>query len=276
MKDYYEILGVDKTSTKKDIKKAYKSLAVKYHPDRTQGNKELEEKFKEIKKAYETLSDDKKRSEYDFMGNRSQQSGGNPYQNHGFGGFGDFGGFRSSQSHKDFQDIFGSDDIQDLFRNIKREHNQQQGKTGSVSQTITLEQAINGGEITLQDPNGKKYNITIPANTKDGTKLRFSPSKHEQVIVSLKIGLADGESINGDDVTIKRNVDVFTLMLGGEAIIEFFGKKIKAKIKECTQNGTKLRIPKQGFNDGNLFVSLNAELPTSLSDEEKELFRTLR
>lgn len=268
MENYYNILGVSKDATKKDIKKAYKSLAMKYHPDRTQGDKTLEDKFKQIKKAYEVLSDDQLRQQYDFSGTHSKQ--GNPYTNSGFGGFG-------GQQSQSFEDIFGGrgfgSDIFEEFRRGNRGQRPKQEATPTNKQFISLKTALKGGDVEIKDPNGRVYKISIPANTQDGKKIRIKPTENETIIVELKIKTKPEESIQGDNVTIKHDVDVFTLLVGGESIFDLFGKNIKIKIKECSQNGSKLKIAKQGFNDGDLFIQLNAKIPESISEEQKEILQ---
>jgi len=176
-RDYYEVLGVSKDASERDIKKAYKRLAMKYHPDRTAGDKELETKFKEVKEAYEILTDDQKRQMYDQYGHAAFEQGGG-------GGHGGFGG-----GHGDFGDVFG-----DVFGDIfgggggRRQSRQQRGSDLRYNMDLTLEEAVRGKEVEIKVPTWVSCDPCDGSGAKAGSKPKTCTTCHGAGQVQMRQG----------------------------------------------------------------------------------------
>jgi len=304
-KDYYKILGVDKNATQDEIKKAYRKLALKYHPDRNPDDKAAEEKFKEATEANEVLSDPEKRKKYDTLGSNWKQyeragfgqGGGNP-----FSGFGSQGG-RSYQYHGDFEDVFNnlggfSDFFNSFFggggggfgRQANRQRTTHVPKGVSVEATlnISLYEAFHGSEKYIS-VNGKRIKIKIPKGATDGKKLRLkgqgqpSPMGGEKgdLIITLKLAEDNTYERDGNDIYVNLDVDLMTAILGGEKTITTIdGKKINIKIKEGTDSGKTLRLKGYGMPNtsgkrGDLFVRVFIKVPKNLSKLEKDKLKKL-
>lgn len=298
-KDYYKILGVSKKASKEEIKKAYRKLARKYHPDVNPNDKISEQKFKEINEANEVLSDPKKREKYDAYGSdwakvtdeqheawnksggyrRQQYSTGGSAQAFDMGDFSDFfrsmfgGGF--SASGGGFQHSYS--------RSMK-------GQDYTAEMHLSLRMAYHESKHTL-NVNGKKIRITIPPGIKDGQVLKLkgkgapgaNGGAHGDLFIKILLDPDVQFERKGDDLYTTHALDLYTAILGGETIIETLSGKIKMKIKEGTQNGTVLRLKGKGFphykksgHYGDLYVRINVKLPVKLSKKEKELFEKLK
>ena len=304
-KDYYKILGVDKSATKEEISKAFRKLALKYHPDKNPNNKAAEEKFKEITEAHEVLSDPEKRKKYDTLG-----ANWNQYQTSG-GGFEDFfsqfggrrGGGTTFEYSGDFGDMFGgSSGFSDFFDSLfgqrggrgtdfyGAQRGKEKGQDFEATLYISLEEAYNGAskEVLI---NEKKLRIKIDPGTKDGSKLRLKDqgSASRSGIVSgdlyltIKIQKHPFYEIDGDDLYFDLIIDLYTAVLGGKKKVKLInGKTINIDIPKGTDSGKLFRIgnfglSKQGngSNRGNLFVRIKIETPKDLSKKESELFKEL-
>ena len=303
-KDYYKILGVDKNATSEEIKKAYRKLAMKYHPDRNPGNKTAEEKFKEITEANEVLSDPEKRKKYDQLGSNWKQ-----YQSAGANGMNDifsqFGRGNQGTSYNfegNLGDLFGniggfSDFFESFFGGRSR------GRTASnpFSQTskgadyeanlnLTLEEAYNGAQKQF-NINGKTIKINISPGTQDGKKLRLrsmgAPGKNGgargDLYLNIHVINHPFYELKGDDLFYNLDLDLYTAILGGNVQIKTLdNKKINIVIPKETDNGKLLKLKKMGvpkngdLNDkGDLYVRILVQLPKKLSKEEKKLFEKL-
>jgi len=305
-KDYYKILGVEKTATQEEIKKAYRKLAMKHHPDRNAGNKAAEEKFKEITEANEVLSDPEKRKKYDTLG-----SNWNQYRNTGGQGFDDFyyqfGGSRrqpGSSSSYDFNgninDIFGgmggggfSDFFESFFGGSGsgfggRTQQQKTAVDVEANLNITLEDAFNGSEKQISI-DGKNLKIKIIPGTKDGQKLRLkgmgrsktANGEKGDLFLNIHILRHPFYEIKEGDLYYNLDVDLYTAVLGGKENIKTLdGKTISINIPEGTESEKILRLKKLGMNTetsrGDLFVNIHVTIPKDLSKEEKELFKKLK
>jgi len=304
-KDYYKILGVNKKATKDDISKAFRKLAVKYHPDKNPNDKVAEEKFKEITEANEVLSDPEKRKKYDTLG-----ANWNQYQTSG-GGFEDFfsqygGGRQGGTSYEfsgDFGDLFGgTTGFSDFFENIfgqgggrgSKFHGAQQrkekGQDFEATLYVSLEEAYNG---TSKDViiNGKKLRIKINPGTREGDKLRLKDqggaSRSGKVIgdlyLTIKIERHPFYEIDRDDLYYDLTIDLYTAVLGGKKKVKLInGKTINLDIPKGTDTDSIFRIgnfglKKSGVGEdrGDLFVRIRIETPKDLSKKEIELFKEL-
>ncbi|MDT3695286.1 MAG: J domain-containing protein [Ignavibacterium sp.] len=303
-KDYYKILGVEKSATQGEIKKAYRKLAMKYHPDRNQGNKAAEEKFKEITEANEVLSDPEKRKKYDTLGANWKQ-----YQHTGGQGFDDFfahfGGGRSSGSGAayefsgDIGDIFGSmgggfsDFFESFFgggRGFSGGRTSQQRTAVDVQAVlnVSLEDVFNGSEKTI-NVDGKKLKVKINAGTKDGQKLRLKGLGRSKTAGGIKGDLFltihvlqhPFYEIKDNQLFYNLDIDLYTAVLGGKESIETLdGKTVSVSIPEGTESEKVLRLKGLGqIENGvrkDLFINIHVTVPKNLNREEKELFNKLK
>jgi curved DNA-binding protein len=304
-KDYYKILGVEKSATKDEISKAFRKLAVKYHPDKNPNDKAAEEKFKEITEANEVLSDPDKRKKYDKLG-----ANWNQYQHTGGQGFDDFftnfgGGRRSSSSGSTYEfsgdlgDIFGgmgggfSDFFETLFGGGGRGFSgrSQQQKTEidiEANLNVSFEDTFNGSEKTVSI-DGKKLKIKINPGTKDGQKLRLkglgrsktADGKKGDLYLNMHVLRHPFYEIKENDLHYNLDVDLYTAVLGGkENIRTLDGKTVSINIPEGTESEKILRLKGLGLNNngvrGDLFVNIHVTVPKNLNREEKELFKKLK
>lgn len=304
-KDYYKILGVEKTATTDQIKKAYRKLARQYHPDVNPNDPTAEQKFKEANEANEVLSDPEKRQKYDQLGadyQRYQQQGGGRGPGAGGGGFdwsqyaqgggggGGFGGFGGSQFEgEDFSDFFGS-----MFGGMGGAGGGRSSRPGAGSDyqaelELTLQEAYEGGPRTIT-VNGKNLRITIQPGVADGQTIRLrdqgGPGRNGgpngSLLITLRI-LPDARYARiGDDLTQDVPVPLYRALLGGEQTVETLGGPVKIKLKPETANGSRLRLRGKGFpmyreagKHGDLYLRLNVQLPTNLTQEERALIQQL-
>ena len=303
-KDYYKILGVDKSATPKDIKKAYRKLAAKYHPDKTKGDKVAEEKFKEVNEANEVLSDPEKREKYDTLGANWQayeQAGGDwrQYAQQQPGGqntyyyegdpsefFGDDGsGFSSF-----FEQFFGGRGAGGFGGG-----RQQRGSRGfaggdiEAELPITLLEAYQGSKRTFE-LNGQKLRITIKPGAYDGLKLKIkgkgqpgaNGGARGDLYISIQIQPDPRFERKGNDLWLTKTIDLYTAILGGKIEIPTLTGSVKMTVPKGTDNGKTLRLKGKGMpiygtkSHGDLMVKIQVNLPKNLSKEEEELFKRLK
>ncbi len=303
-KDYYKILGVKKGATEKEIKKAYRKLAKKYHPDNNPGDKASEDKFKEINEAYEVLKDPEKRKQYEELGANWQayQQGGGDWrqytqQNRGGGGQtfhfeGDpsefFGGGGSGFSSF-FETFFGQGGGGQQYYQ-SRQRTPRKGHDVTAKLPITLLEAYQGSKRTFEWQ-GKKIRITIKPGTKDGQKLRIkgkgepSPSggPNGDLYIIMTMEPDARFKREGDNLLYNAHVDLYTAVLGGKIEVPTMTGRVKLTIPKGTESGKVVRLkgkgmPKNGKKDqfGDLLVTLHVNLPKNLSPKEEELFRQLQ
>lgn len=304
-KDYYSILGVDKKAAADEIKKAFRKLAVKYHPDKNPGNKEAEEKFKEANEAYEVLGDPEKRKKYDALGenwNKYQHTGTAQNAYAGGGGSGD----GSFYYEGDFSDIFGpgtggKSDFSDFFEAFFGPRGNKGASAGFASKRatkgqdfqtemdITLEEAATGTSRLIQLEN-EKLRITTKPGAYEGQLLRIKgkggkgSSENHSGDLYVRIHVQPHKNLerHNDDLYLEHTIDLYTAVLGGETIVETLTGKIKVKVQPGTQHGKQVRIKGKGMpvyntdQHGDLFVVLNVHLPETLTEKQKELFEQLK
>jgi curved DNA-binding protein len=304
-KDYYQILGVGKDATEKDIKQAYRKLARKYHPDVNPNNKPAQEKFKEINEAYEVLSDSTKRGKYDTLGANWQSY--EQYQRAGgqaAGGQGPFqwGGGGGSQyrtvSAEDFENLFGGEGggFSDFFRTFfgggfgdGGQARPRRGQDIEQAIEISLDEAYHGGTRVLQK-DGRRLEIKIPSGVKTGSKIRYGgeglagASGGASGDLFLRVQVAPHPTLerDGDDLRCELAVDLYTAILGGETTVPTLKGQLALKIPPETQSGKTFRLAGQGMprlnqpnSFGDLFAQVRVILPTNLTQAERELFEKL-
>lgn len=259
-RDYYDILGLAKTATDDEIKQAYRRLAMKYHPDRNQGDgsKVAEEKFKEVKEAYEHLSDPDKRSAYEYS-----NANKNPFENHGFTWSGRTGGF----TRDDLDDFIRTQFNDPRFDNIFADQRTNRQQIHVL--TISLVDAYIGKTVTLTN----NARLTIPRGVNSGTKIFGSDGKLYRVDVQAHYKFKR----SGDDLLVDANISAIHAMLGVEASIDHLdGTKLQFTIPAGIQPGQIVRLGKKGMknpeNDrvGDLLVRIGVIIPRNLTAEQIE------
>lgn len=282
--DFYKLLEIDKTASPTEIKKAYRKLARKYHPDLNPNNKEAEKKFKEINEANEVLSDPDKRKKYDEHGDdwkhaeefeqaRKQQS--RPPRN-------------PSQQYngEDFSDIFGS-----MFGGSQGQSRQSKfrGQDLNAELKLKLSDVYQSQKQTLT-VNGKNIRLTFPAGIENGQIIKVaghgSPGVNGgpsgDLYITFLIENDTQFKRDGKNLYADAQVDLYTALLGGEVMVNTFNGKVKLKVPPETQPGTKVKLKGKGFpvykkeNEfGDLFITYQLKLPTNLTEKEIELFTEL-
>ncbi|MCX8053289.1 MAG: J domain-containing protein [Armatimonadetes bacterium] len=300
-KDYYKILGVDRNATEKEIKAAFRRLARKYHPDVNPGNKEAEEKFKEISEAHEVLSDKEKRKRYDQfgqyweqMGQQGAQTGAPP----GWEGFVfDFGDFQSSRTRGERIDLGGESGFSDFFEMLfgeaarggtrRTSRAASRGRDVHAELEISFDEAFSGAkkEFTID---GRRIELTIPKGVKDGQKLRLAnqgeqgPAGPGDLIITVRVRPHPIFERKDDDLYVDVNVDYLTAALGGEVTVPTPAGRVTMKVPPRTSSGTTFRLPGQGMSKlkenkrGNLYAKVRIQMPEKFSDKERELLEQIR
>jgi curved DNA-binding protein len=299
-KDYYKILGVEKTATTEEIKKVYRKLAIKYHPDKNPGNKAAEEKFKEINEANEVLSDPEKRKKYDELSTNwnsyqqkgagrkaedfdwsrwSNQQGGQGFGTHRgediFGGEGDFSSF--------FESIFGGSGPQSRGRGPRK------GSDYNTETDISLEEAYTGTSRRIE-LNDEVLDIKFKPGVKDGQVLRLrgkggagtNGGTRGDIYITVHIPEHPHYKRKENDLYCNAPVELYTAVLGGSQIIRTLKGNMRINIPKETENGKKLRLKGLGMpvfgktgEYGDLYATIKIILPKNLSEEEIELFKKL-
>jgi curved DNA-binding protein len=285
-KDYYKILGVDRKASEAEIRKAYRKLAMQYHPDRNPNDKQAEDRFKEINEAYQVLSDQKKRAYYDRLGSdySNWQRRGAP----GDFNWGQYEGFPGGTrvNIDDLDEMFGGGGFSDFFRTIfgmssegseTRTRSRPQGYQQELE--ITLDEAYKGTTRVLQT-DGKQKQVRIPAGVRTGSKVRVPSAGPNGLDLYLIIDVKDDNRFErrGNDLHTTATVSVFTAILGGEAEVETLNGKIKLNIPAGTQPEQVFRLAGRGMphvkdanEKGDLFVRLRVQIPKYLSAKQREL-----
>lgn len=280
MNDYYSILGVSKNATQKEIKSAYRKLALKWHPDR---NKEegAEKKFKEINQAYEVLSDEKMRQMYDQMGHQGYTSGGARAAGGGAGGQGPFGGqyYYSNMGGQGFDFDFGGMDPFDIFEQFfgARSPYGSQRKARSVYQmNIDFGDAVKGVTKTTVI-NGKEHKIKVPAGVDTGSRIRFS-----EFDVVVEVRPDSHFKRQGQDIITEEHISFPQAVLGDIRSVKTIDDEVKLKIKPGTESGTTVRLREKGMpypnskKRGDHYVIYKIKTPTNLSGKAKKLVEELK
>lgn len=293
--DYYHVLGINKNATEEEIKKAYRKLARKYHPDLNPNDKEANKKFQQINEANEVLSDPEKRKKYDQYGKdwkhaeefekaRQEQQ---RWSRTGTGQEG-FSGFEGSFNEEGFSDFF-----QSMFGGSRRTRGGQvkfRGEDYNAELHLSLKDAYKTHQQVLK-VNEKNIRITIPAGVENGQIIKLKgyggPGVNGGPNGDLYITfvIADDPKFKrlGNDLYTTIDLDLYTAVLGGEITVDTMDGKVKLKVKPETQNETVTRLKGKGYPVykkenafGDLYITYSVKLPTNLSEKQKELFSELK
>ena len=310
-KDYYQILGVGKNATEKEIKSAYRKLARQYHPDVNPEDPQAEERFKEINEAYEVLGDPEKRAKYDQLGadwRRWQQRGGRPDDFHwdqwAAGPAGQRVHVRYG-SPEDLEDLFGGDNpFSDFFTSIFGGARSDAGRSGGFEYRprprrgrdleheveISLTEAYHG-TTRLITRNGRRLEVKIPPGAKTGTRVRVrgeggsgaAGGEPGHLYLRVKVARDPRFERKGDDLYTTVPVNLYTAILGGEVRLPTLAGEVNLKIPPGSQNGQSFRLRGKGMprlnkpgEYGDLYARIDVRLPTHLTPEQQQHFEALR
>ncbi|GEM82954.1 DnaJ C-terminal domain-containing protein [Meiothermus hypogaeus] len=282
-KDYYKILGVTKNASEDEIKKAFKKLARKYHPDVSK-EPGAEDKFKEINEAYTVLSDPEKRKFYDTYGTAAGSGHwqGPPTEQGGFGGFsgnvGDFSDF--------FQQLFGNfagrgGGFGDLFAEATRQSPRRVGGDLEAELPLALEEAYRGGEKTISI-GPERITVRIPPGVREGQKIRLAGKGRAggDLYLHIKLQSRPEMRLEGDDIYTFVDVPAPIAVVGGKVRVQTLDGPVEMTIPKRTQAGRKLRLagkgwPRKDKSRGDQYAEIRITIPTSPSPEEERLYAQL-
>jgi len=305
-KDYYKILGVDRNATSEEIKKAYRRLARQYHPDVNPGNKEAEERFKDINEAYQVLSDPEKRKKYDQLGASWQQWTRAGYDPGGFDWSrwftsGQPAGMRTEYVNIDLDELFGKGGFSEFFQRIfggmdmrsagrQYQPRARKGQDYEYTVEVSLEEAFHGTKRLLQTSDGRHLEVKIPRGVKTGSRVRiagkggtgYGGGPAGDLYLRIKVKPHPTFTRKGDDLHREIPIDLYTAVLGGEVKVPTLTGSVMLKIPPETQNGRVFRLRGQGMpklknpkERGDLYVKVRVIVPSKLTPEEQKLFREL-
>jgi len=313
--DYYKTLGVERNASPEELKRAYRKLAMKYHPDRNLGDKSLEEKFKQINEAYEVLKDPQKRARYDQLGesyNNWQQTNagrGNfnwedwaaqqAYSRAASGGGAPRGGARVDMG--DLNGFFGGDGFSDFFNmlfggvpgagaNMRTQTRTSPARARNYEQSvrISLMEAYHGTERTVMVDGQQRLQVKIPAGAKTGTKVRMagaisSSGRKEDIFLLIEVDPDPAYERDGNDLYTEVTLDLYTAVLGGQTAVQTPGGQVTLTIPAGTQPGQKIRLSGRGMPNlrspqsaGDLYARIKVAIPRHLNDKQRALFEQLR
>ena len=286
-RDYYDILGVNKSASESDLKAAYRKMALKWHPDRNQDKKEEAEKqFKEINEAYQVLSDPKKKQMYDQLGHSAFEQSGGGAAGGGAGAGNPFaGGFRQGGPFTWTYNSTGGGqqpdfDVGDPFEIFEQFFGGgfgfNQARRPRYSLSIDFEEAVKGVNKTVEIEK-QKHTIKVPPGADDGTRIRF-----ENFDITINVRPHATIRRENYDLFVDEHVSFTTAVLGGTVAVDLFETKIKLKVRPGTQSHTRVRLRGEGVprlqqsGKGDLYVLLVVDIPEKLSKEQKQLLENLQ
>jgi curved DNA-binding protein len=304
-KDYFKILGVERNASDTELKSAFRKLALKYHPDRNQGNKEAEEKFKEINEAYEVLSDPEKRARYEHLGESY-----NTWQQRGAPGNFNWNDWTTASpgsrpggvrfEYGDLEDILGgggsfSDFFQSIFGGMggaatRQSQSTRRARPAEYQQDvqITFDEAYRGAERTVT-VNGRRLQMKIPAGARTGTKVRMSGAgptgpdgRAGDLFLNIEVLPDSRFERKGDDLYTDVNIDLYTAILGGDTRVTTPEGTVVLTIPPGTQPGQSFRLSGRGMPrlrssgvKGDLYARVKIQIPRNLTPEQRQLFEQL-
>ncbi|MCG2623575.1 DnaJ domain-containing protein [Arthrobacter sp. I2-34] len=291
-KDFYKILGVSKDASEADIKKAYRKLARKYHPDTNAGDESAEKMFKDVSEAYSVLSDPEERQQYDAiraMGSGARFSAGGA-GGPGAGGFEDVfgnlfgqagrgrssGGFGGGNIPPEFADLFGGG-----FGGYEQQAPPRKGADRTATTTISFAGSINGTRIGLREPSGEVIDVRIPAGIRDGQKVRVrgkgqpGPAGNGDLMVTVNVQQHPFYTRDGDNLRIHVPVTFAEAALGAQIEVPTVtGETVKVKIPAGTPSGRTLRVKGRGVQTskgtGDLLVTIDVVVPQNLNKQAED------
>lgn len=300
--DYYHILGVGKTATQDEIKKAYKKLARKHHPDLNPNDPDAQRRFQELNEANEVLSDPEKRKKYDQYGENWKhadefEAQRQRYQQQGDGAGGMGGGMGGGGYWSSGGDFSGDGEFSDFFESLFGSRGGRSGRSAGFrgqDYNAELQLSLNDAATThkqVLNVNGKSIRITVPAGIADGQTIKLKGQGAPGINggpagdLYIKFVIRNDTAFKrlGDNLYITVPIDLYTAVLGGEQTVDTLNGKVKLKVKPETQNNSKVRLKGKGFpvykKDGvfgDLIVTFTVNIPTNLTEKQKELFREIQ
>lgn len=286
--DYYQILGISKNATEKEIKNAYRKQARKFHPDVNPNDQNAQKKFQEVNEANEVLSDPIKRKKYDQFGKDWKQAG--QYESSGPR---NSGSGRTSGRQQGYSGDFGESDFSDFFSSMfggSARQTNLKGQDFNAELRLNLRDVYTSQQRTIT-VNGKNIRLTIPAGVENGQIIKIkghgaagrNGGPNGDLFLTFLINEDPEFKRKGNDLYKNSEIDLYTAILGDEIQIDTLSGKVKLKVKPGTQNGTKVKLKGKGFpvykNEsmfGDLYISYSVKIPSDLTDKEKELFNELR
>jgi len=294
--DYYNVLGIDKNASQEDIKKAYRKLARKLHPDLNPNDKEAHKKFQQVNEANEVLSDPVKRKKYDQYGKdwqhaeQFEQARQSQQQQQGFG-------------RETFPGDFGNSEFSDFFTSMfgdmggggfRQRQTKFRGEDYHAELKLNLTDVYKTHQQVLT-VNGKNIRITIPAGVENGQKIKIkgfggpgiNGGPNGDLYITFQIINNTKFRRDGNDLHSVVDLDLYTAVLGGEIVVDTLDGKVKLKVKAGTQNGTRVKLKGKGFpvykregepiaiGFGDLVIEFQIKIPTDLAEKQKELFEKL-
>lgn len=286
--DYYKVLGIDKKATETEIKKAYRKMARKYHPDLNPNDKQAELKFKELNEANEVLSNPENRKKYDQYGEnwehgaeyektKQQQT-----QNQGTRSQGGFQGFEGGDYSDFFESMFAGQGGRTRSGGYK-------GQDFNAELHLDLNDVYNTHKRTLTI-NGKNIRLTVEAGIENGQVIKIAGYGAEGTNggpkgdLYITFSIANSTNFKRDKSNLYATVDLdlYSAILGGDITVDTFDGKVKLKVAAGTQNGTQIKLKGKGFpiykkekEFGDLYITYQVQIPKNISEKEKELFKQL-
>ncbi|MEI6488936.1 MAG: J domain-containing protein [Bacteroidota bacterium] len=288
--DYYKVLEIDKNASEDEIKKAYRKLARKLHPDLNPNDNNAKKKFQEINEANEVLSDPEKRKKYDKYGKdwKHADEFEKAKQQQGSSGFASDNAQRNPNQQEDFSDFFES-----MFGGTaggrRSSQSKFRGQDLSTELHLDLKDVFQSHKQTFT-VNGKAIRLTIPAGVENGQTIKITghggegvnDGPHGDLYITFSISNSTKFKRDGNNLYVTIDLNLYTAILGGEIMVDTFDGKVKLTIKPETQTGTKVKLKGKGFpiykkegEYGDLYITYQLKIPVNLTEKEKELFTQL-
>jgi curved DNA-binding protein len=282
--DYYQILGISKNASEKEVKNAYRRQARKFHPDLNPNDRDAQKKFQEINEANEVLSDSEKRKKYDQYGKDWKHA--NQYE---AAGQGRPGAGRPAGGQQTYSGNFGESDFSDFFSSMfggSARQSNLKGQDFNAELRLSLRDVYTTQQRTIT-VNSRNIRLTIPAGVENGQIIKIkghgaagrNGGPFGDLFLTFLINEDPEFKRKGNDLFKNTAIDLYTAILGGEIQIDTLSGKVKLQVKPGTQNGTKVKLKGKGFpvykNEslfGDLYITYSVQIPTNLTETEKELF----